>query len=220
MELYHQLIQTVSELNAETIAKERKDNLQSLINFVQYKVDHHQEIRLNFICTHNSRRSHLSQVWAQTLAHHFNISNVFCYSGGTEATAVFPQVVTALKTAGFQINKLSEESNPVYGIKYDADEHPIIAFSKKYDADFNPSTGFAAILTCTEADGACPFIVGAEQRIALPFEDPKAFDHTAQKTEKYEERSLQIATELFYVFSKISHGKLRAWDFIRLADQD
>ena len=61
-----------------------------------------------------------------------------------------------------------------------------------------------AILTCVEADGACPFIAGAAQRIALPFEDPKAFDNTPQQSEKYEERSLQIATELLYVFSKIN----------------
>lgn len=207
MGFYNKLSKTISGISLETISGDRKEQLQILIDFIQNKAEQRQEVRLNFICTHNSRRSHLSQVWAQTLAHHFNINNVFCYSGGTEATAVFPQVVEALIGAGFQISALSEQSNPVYSVKYDADEHPIIAFSKKYDADFNPSANFAAILTCTEADGACPFIAGAEKRISLPFEDPKAFDNTSQKAAKYEERSMQIATELFYVFSKVKLSK-------------
>lgn len=201
--MLNEITNTISTLNTESISTERIEKLKPLFDFIQNKVNSKQQIRLNFICTHNSRRSHLSQVWAQTLAHHFSLDNVFCYSGGTEATAVFPQAIEALKSAGFQVNQLSEAQNPVYSIKYAINQHPMIAFSKKYDADFNPSTDFAAILTCTEADGACPFIAGAEKRIALPFEDPKAFDNTPQKAEKYQERSLQIATELFYVFSQI-----------------
>ncbi len=201
--MFKELVNTISTLNTESVTAERKEKLQALINFIQSKVDSQQQISLNFICTHNSRRSHLSQVWAQALASHFNINNVYCYSGGTEATAVFPQALVALQSAGFSVTKLGEQTNPVYSIKYDSNHHPAIAFSKKYDDEFNPSSGFAAILTCTEADGACPFIAGAEKRIALPFEDPKAFDNTPQKAEKYQERSLQIATELFYIFSQI-----------------
>lgn len=58
-------------------------------------------------------------------------------------------------------------------------------------------------MTCSEADGGCPFIAGAERRIALTYEDPKAFDNTPQQAEKYWERSVQIATELYYVFAQI-----------------
>ena len=59
-------------------------------------------------------------------------------------------------------------------------------------------------MTCSSADKGCPFIAGAEQRIPVTFEDPKAFDNTPQQAEKYKERSLQIATELKYVFSSIN----------------
>lgn len=187
----------------ETISSERKAILLPLIGFIQEKVNNKQEIRLNFICTHNSRRSHLSQVWAQTAAAHFNLKNVFCYSGGTEATALFPVVAKTLEQTGFQVATLSEGENPIYSIKYAANEHPIIGFSKTYDNSFNPLSDFAAILTCSQADGGCPFIAGAEKRIAITFEDPKAFDNTPQQEEKYKERSVQIATELFYVFSQI-----------------
>ncbi|NGY37910.1 protein-tyrosine-phosphatase [Flavobacterium sp. XN-5] len=188
----------------EAISPERKAILLPLINFIQEKVNKKQEIRLNFICTHNSRRSHLSQVWAQTAAAHFNVKNVFCYSGGTEATALFPVVAKTLEQTGFQVATLSEGTNPVYSIKYAANEHPIICFSKTYDDYFNPLSDFTAILTCSQADGGCPFIAGAEKRITITFEDPKAFDNTTQQEEKYKERSTQIATELFYVFSQIN----------------
>lgn len=186
-----------------TISSERKTILLPLIDFIQEKVGKQQEVRLNFICTHNSRRSHLSQVWAQTAAAHFNVKNVFCYSGGTEATALFPMAAKTLEQAGFEVHPLSEGKNPVYSIKYSENEHPIIGFSKTYDDSFNPQSAFAAILTCSNADNGCPFIAGAEKRIPITFEDPKAFDNTPQQEEKYKERSIQIATELFYVFSQI-----------------
>ena len=201
--LFPEIEKVIGTLDFETITAERKIILQPLINFIQDKVTNKQEIRLNLICTHNSRRSHLSQVWAQTAAAHFNIKNVFCYSGGTEATALFPVVTKTLEQSGFKIKTIAAGSNPIYAIKYGENEHPIIGFSKTYDDDFNPQSEFAAILTCSQADGGCPFIAGAEKRIPITFEDPKAFDNTPQQAEKYKERSLQIATEMFYVFSQI-----------------
>ncbi|WP_400078404.1 low molecular weight phosphatase family protein [Winogradskyella sp. R77965] len=201
--LYPKIISQVETLDVSSISEERKTILQSLIDFIKIKTAQNETVNLNFICTHNSRRSHLSQVWAQTMASYFNIKNVFCYSGGTEATALFPSAAETLENSGFKIEKLSTESNPVYAIKYSETEHPVIGFSKTFDADFNPASEFAAIMTCSSADKGCPFIVGAEKRIPITFEDPKAYDNTPQQAEKYKERSLQIATELKYVFSKI-----------------
>lgn len=204
MPLLHTIENTIASLDVETIPKERKKTLRPFIEFIQEKSQSDQEIRINFICTHNSRRSHLSQVWAQTMAYHFNIQNVFCYSGGTEATALFPMAAETLRNSGFEINILSEGKNPVYSINYAENQHPIIGFSKKFDDAFNPKTGFAAILTCSQADDGCPFIAGAEKRFPITFEDPKAYDNTPQQAQKYKERSLQIATELYYVFSQIN----------------
>jgi arsenate reductase len=201
--LYLEIENVIKNLNIENITAERKEILQSLVDFIQSKVTNQQEIRLNLICTHNSRRSHLSQVWAQTASAYFNIKNVFCYSGGTEATAMFPMVAKTLENQGFKIKTIAEGNNPIYSIKYAENEHPIIGFSKAYDDDFNPESEFAAIMTCSHADGGCPFISGAEKRIPITFDDPKAFDNTPQQAEKYEERSLQIATEMVYVFSQI-----------------
>ena len=204
MPVFNTIENTIAALDVESIPKERKETLRPFLEYIQEKAQTGQEIRINFICTHNSRRSHLSQVWAQTMAYHCNIQNVCCYSGGTEATALFPMAAETLRNSGFEINTLSQGNNPVYSIKYAENQHPIIGFSKKFDDAFNPKTEFAAILTCSQADEACPFIAGAEKRFPITFEDPKAFDNTPQQTEKYKERSLQIATELFYVFSQIN----------------
>ncbi|WP_417620202.1 protein-tyrosine-phosphatase [Oceanihabitans sediminis] len=201
--LFSNIEQVIKELNPKTVSPERKVVLQPLTDYIQSKVSKQQDIRLNFICTHNSRRSHFSQVWAQTMANYFHIKNVFCYSGGTEATALYPMVAETLRKSGFQINEISQNKNTVYSIKYAENEHPIIGYSKKLEDDFNPKSEFAAIMTCDSANEACPFVPGAEKRIPITFEDPKAFDNTPQQEEKYKERSLQIANELFYIFSQI-----------------
>ncbi|MBW8199437.1 low molecular weight phosphatase family protein [Flagellimonas abyssi] len=192
----------ISNLDAKSITTERKQTLSPLVEYIQGKMAKKEPIRLNFICTHNSRRSHLSQIWAQTMAHHFGVGNVSCYSGGTEATALFPMVASTLANTGFEVRMLSEGKNPVYGIKFSENEHPVICFSKRMDDDFNPKTDFAAIMTCSQADEGCPFVPGAEKRIPIMYEDPKAFDDKPQQAEKYSERSKQIATEMLYVFSQ------------------
>ena len=201
--IFTEIENTINSMRVETISEERKASLNTLVEYIQSQVNYNEEIRLNFICTHNSRRSHFSQVWAQALAFYFGLKQVVCYSGGTQATALFPLVVETLQNSGFRIHLVSEGENPIYSIKYASNEHPIIGFSKTIDSDFNPKSDFAAIMTCDSANEACPFVPGASFRVPIMFEDPKVFDNTPQQATKYAERSLQIATELFYVFSQI-----------------
>lgn len=196
---------TITEIiNCNIIDDQRKAILQPLVVYIQAKVNNRQSIHLNFICTHNSRRSHLAQVWAQIAAFHFNIPNVNCYSGGTEITALFQKVVHTLTNQGFEITQLSKETNRLYAIKFDENEMPIIGFSKKYDHPFNPTSKFAAILTCSQADGGCPFITGAEKKIPITYDDPKISDGTAEQDQIYLQRSIQIASEMMYVFAQIT----------------
>lgn len=201
--LYKQIEEYLSELNISSIPEERKKVLQSLINYIQSKHNKGEDINLNFICTHNSRRSHLSQVWAQTMAYHFNLKNVFCYSGGTESTAMFPKVADTLEKAGFKITKIADGTNPVYAIKFAENAPPVIGFSKIYNDAFNPVSDFAAVLVCDEASEQCPFVTGAETRILLSYKDPKVYDNTPEQDARYAERSLQIASEMGYLFSNI-----------------
>ena len=193
----------MSSFDFSNIDSKRKLVLQPLIDYIQSQVSNDEMVNLNLICTHNSRRSHLSQIWAQTAATFYKIPNVFCYSGGTEATAMFPMVAETLQNIGFQIEKLSQESNPIYAVKMGESLPPVICFSKKYDESFNPVSNFAAIMTCSQADQGCPLILGASVRIPITYEDPKAFDLTPLQAEKYHERSIQIALEMAFVFSNI-----------------
>ncbi|WP_281613232.1 protein-tyrosine-phosphatase [Flammeovirga sp. SubArs3] len=186
----------------DQISEERKAQLEVITEYVKESLATNGVANLILICTHNSRRSHLSQVWTQVAAHYYGITNVFAYSGGTEATAMFPSAGNALERAGLDILKLSEEKNPVYAIKFDENQPAVIAFSKTFDHPFNPQSNFGAVMTCTHADQNCPVIPGAK-RISLPFEDPKAFDGTPQQEEKYDERCRQVARELLYAFSLV-----------------
>lgn len=193
----------ISQLSTERISEERKIVLQPLIEFISSKISKNEEVRLNFICTHNSRRSHLSQIWAQTMAFYYHIENVFCYSGGTEATAMFPKVAETLTNQGFEILKLSKTENPIYAVKFAENEPAVICFSKKYNDDFNPKSAFVAILTCDSADENCPIVYGAEVRIPIKYEDPKKSDGTPEMDETYFNRSLEIATEMKFVFENL-----------------
>ena len=201
--MFQNLSKTIASISKISISEERKNVLQPLVDYIQNKVDTNEEIRLNFICTHNSRRSHLSQIWAQTMAFQFGIRNVFCYSGGTEATAMFSKVGEILVNQGFEIQQLSKNENPVYAIKFSDNESPIIGFSKTYFDAFNPKTNFGAIMTCNNADEGCPMVFGTEARFPIKYDDPKAFDDTEVMNEKYAERSLEIASEMYFVFSQI-----------------
>jgi len=202
--MYQKLSNTISDLLENLkISVERKAILQPLVDFIQQKTDNNFPININFICTHNSRRSHLSQVWAQVAAAHFQIQNVVCYSGGTDETALFPKVAETFINQGFEVFKISNDPNPVYSIRFDKNSSPIIGFSKKYDHPFNPNSTFAAVMTCSHADDGCPFIGGAEKRISVTFDDPKVSDNTPEQDDIYSERSLDIASEMLYVFSQI-----------------
>jgi arsenate reductase len=201
--IFQEIKEYIDQLEPNTIPESRKSVLQPLIEFIQLKASEKQSIRINFICTHNSRRSVFSQVWAQTMASYFGVNNLFCYSGGTECTAVFPKVIETLQKTGYHIDTHSNDTNPIYSIKFGKNEHPLISFSKTFDDPFNPESEFAAIMTCSSADGDCPFIAGAEKRIPITYEDPKLFDDTPEQDEQYMSRSQQIATEMYYIFSKI-----------------
>lgn len=205
--MFENLDTFIRGLDITSISIARKEVLDGLASAIMEEIKNDGAVKLNFICTHNSRRSHLSQVWAQSLAHFYGLVGVKCYSGGTEATAIYPAVLETLIAQGFSIEEKDVSSNPIYHIRFSDKVEPLVAFSKIIDDAFNPQKDFIAVMTCTQADEACPFVRGASYRIALPFEDPKAFDGTPIKMEKYAERSEQIATEMKYVFSTLSKKK-------------
>ncbi|BDC97905.1 protein-tyrosine-phosphatase [Persicobacter psychrovividus] len=199
--LFPTLQKTVADWTGQPIDENRKADLQVLIDYIQSKVDQQKTAQLNFICTHNSRRSHLTQLWAKVAADYHQVP-ADTYSGGVEVTAFNERAVASLQRAGFKVEAEGDE-NPRYSMSYAEEAAPQVAFSKLFDDAVNPSAEYASIMTCSHADENCPVLFGAEARIPLRYEDPKAFDGTAEEGQKYDERSAQIANELFYAFSKI-----------------
>jgi arsenate reductase (thioredoxin) len=187
----------------ETISKERKVLLENISNYISGKKESNQPIQLVYICTHNSRRSHFGQIWAQVAANYYNVKNVTTFSGGTEATAFNSNAINAIKRVGFEVKPLDETSNRRYHIVFDETENPIICFSKVYDDAQNPQSKFAAIMTCSDAEENCPFIPGVELRIGTTYDDPKEFDNRPLQDAMYDERCKQIALETLYVFSNV-----------------
>ncbi|GAB3225083.1 protein-tyrosine-phosphatase [Algoriphagus aestuariicola] len=201
---YPAVEETISSLPIHEIPADRMSAIDSMVNYVLGKIKANEQVRLNFICTHNSRRSQFSQIWAQTAADYLGIE-VSSYSGGVEVTAFNERAVAAIRRDGFKVVQKGEE-NPVYFVFHGEASEPIVTFSKVYDDPINPNSGFAAVMTCDHADKNCPIIPGAETRLPLRFEDPKTYDGTDFEERMYTERSHQIGAEVFLIFKKVKEN--------------
>ena len=193
------VIDLIDKLDHTLIVDHRKDLLKPLRDYIVLKSKQKVEANLNFICTHNSRRSQFTQVWAKIISDYYGF-NINSFSGGTEVTNCNTRTISSFERMGFKVKNPAGE-NPHYELTYHEKRKPIIVYSKTFDDISNPKNNFAAVMTCTNAEENCPIISGAEKRISLPFEDPKIFDNSTQESEKYDERSIQIATEMKYVFN-------------------
>ncbi|MBI1185586.1 protein-tyrosine-phosphatase [bacterium] len=203
--MFPELIDNIAKLRQTPIPEHRKSLLAPLSTWLSLKSERSETANLNFICTHNSRRSQLAQVWAQTVAHYFHL-DIRCFSGGTEVTALHPKIAETLKQAGFKI-EVAGNSNPVYSIYYSNDVAPIPIYSKLFDQQPTDYKPFASIMTCTTADQNCPYVAGSEKRIALPYNDPGQYDHTLKQSAAYKACSEQIASELIYAFAQVIQKK-------------
>lgn len=187
---------------AEQIPSERRALLDEIAADIRTRLSAGQGVSLLFVCTHNSRRSHISQVWAAAAAAREGLGSVRTYSGGTESTAFNPRAVAALQRAGLRIEKTTDDQNPVYHVRYTEHAPPLTCFSKPFSAAPNPTAGHIAVMVCSEADEACPVVPGAAARYSLPYADPKRSDGTPQETAAYDERCAQIAREQAYLWSR------------------
>lgn len=203
---YPELKSTIQRALDLPISEERAQVLLPLIRFIQQKLRKKESVNLNFICTHNSRRSQFSQIWAKLASEYFGVQ-IHSYSGGVEVTALNHRAVESLKRSGFQISFTENGSNPIYQVAFADSEPTITAFSKVFDDSANACSGFAAVMTCDHADENCPYIPGTEERIPVRYEDPKAFDDTELEAAKYDERSLQIASEMLYIFKNVAQNE-------------
>ena len=196
---YPQLSKYIKTMLAgmDQLAPERKNSLNSIVQYIQLT----DSPKLTFICSHNSRRSQLGQIWAKTAAIYFGVE-IETFSGGTEVTTFHSNAVSALERAGFETDA-PVGTNPIYYVRFSGEHNPLICYSKKYDDESNPKQNFCAIMTCSEADAECPIVSGASEKIKLLYDDPKVADGTPNESERYDERCRQIACEMLFVFSNI-----------------
>lgn len=194
----------IKELSLADIPEQRHAVLNDLISYLLKVKADRKTPQLNFICTHNSRRSQFSQLWCKVMSVYYSFP-VESFSGGTAVTACNERTVASLQRFGFDIQS-SEGENPIYSVAI-TDSFQLKLYSKLYDASENPKKDFAAVMTCSDADENCPFIAGCDMRIPLRYEDPKAFDDTDVEGIMYDERSKQIAREMKYVFTKLTNNE-------------
>jgi protein-tyrosine-phosphatase len=189
--------------SSRDIPEERKKELDKVSRYITEKRKNHEPVNLLYVCTHNSRRSQFSQVWATIAAHYFGIHDVQAHSGGTEITYFHDSAIETLKRAGCRITKGSGNHNPPYRVLYSDTGKILECYSKKFNHKHLPKKNFAAILTCSDAEKLCPVVPGAELRIAIPYEDPKKGDGTSQQNQLYADCCRQVANEIFYTFSQL-----------------
>lgn len=187
----------------DQIPKERKEELRELGNYIYESKSAGERVKLTVICTHNSRRSHMGQLWLYTAAAWYGVEDISAYSGGTEATAFNPRAVDALNRAGFRISKTNSADNPTYNATFQKGikQRGVLMYSKKFSDRQNPTEGFAAIMVCSDADKSCPVVPGAEARYSFPFDDPRYFDDTPSEELEYDKTVRLIAREMFYVMN-------------------
>ncbi|MGB1207310.1 MAG: hypothetical protein ACPG5B_16810 [Chitinophagales bacterium] len=189
------------------IPEERKEKLISLGGYISSKIKANKTPKLIVICTHNSRRSHIGQLWLAIGADYYGLSKIETFSGGTEATAFNIRAVNAFQRIGFEISTQNEtDENPIYEINWKYKMQPYNAFSKKYEDEPNPRENFAAIMVCSSADQDCPIVFGCDFRLSLPYDDPKNFDDTDLEQEKYDERVKQIGREILFSLNQIKNN--------------
>lgn len=193
--------QSITEF--DTIPNDRKKELEKLVTFIQHRVKSDLPIPIVFMCFHNSRRSHMAQIWAHVASLHYDIPKVVSTSAGMEVTAFNPHAVEALKRAGFLVNKMTSGENPVYEIRFSNSLMPLSHYSKLYSHYLSYMKDFSAVMTCEDADNKCKAIDGCSARVAMYYTDPRKHDNTEIAQEEYDKTCRLISKEMLYVFSKI-----------------
>jgi arsenate reductase len=204
--IYPELLRYLKERATEfdSIPSDRKADLAKVADYIRKRVSKSEPAKLTFICTHNSRRSHLSMIWAQVAVEYYGLNGVETFSGGTEATAFNPRAVAAMQRCGLKI--VADDptaNNPRYSVYTSDLTTPQVCFSKAYGDPPNPSKGYCAVMTCSQADDACPLVMGCDLRMAIRYEDPKVADDTEFEAQRYDERSAQICREMLYLISLV-----------------
>lgn len=184
------------------LEKNRKEKLIELAQTIRNTYKNENNVKIIFICTHNSRRSQFSHAWAYVSSLYFKLDFIKPFSGGTEIDTVNLNVINSLISSGLKIEK-THKGKAIYLLKSFKKDKGINLYSKVYNSKLNPSKHFIAIMTCSDADQMCPVIKGAEKKVSLPYSDPRVSDNTGLEKEVYNQTCSIIAKEMFYLMKQV-----------------
>ena len=190
---------------------------QKLVDWIAKNYRPGEPLDVVVVCTGNSRRSVMGSTLGNLAAAYFGMPEIRFHSGGTAPTAFNSRTVTTLKEIGIEIEPTGKEAargepktaNPIYrvcwGTPGETGSQPMEAIecSKHFDDPANPQKDFAALMVCSEADAACPFVKGAALRVSMPYLDPKIYDGGAYETAKYAERRDDIGRLMLSVMMQV-----------------
>jgi hypothetical protein len=188
--------------NLDKIPDERKAMLDEIGKAMSDEYLVHQKGNVLFVCTHNSRRSQIAELWFKYATLYFGIQHFEAYSGGVEETAFNERAILAMERAGFKTHYDKKVDNPV--VSFTPGNYPIWNHkSKIYTHPINPKQDFTALMVCSEADKSCPIVEGATDRFSLPYNDPRYYDDTPSEEKMYDATVEEIGLEMFYLVSQI-----------------
>ncbi|MEM9548763.1 MAG: protein-tyrosine-phosphatase [Bacteroidota bacterium] len=187
----------------DLISQDRRAELDHIASTIQNHLKTENTLDIIVVCTHNSRRSQLGELWINQLAYYHKLDRISAFSGGMEATAFNHRMVAAVREAGFVLEEKEKGTNPKYvaAEEYDS-EHTM--FSKVYDHPMNPQRRYMALMVCDHADENCPVVIGMKYRIPLRYKDPKEFDDTDAESKAYGDKVEEIGREMIYLFNKLT----------------
>jgi arsenate reductase len=195
-------LETIENNHLNNPVNRHADFIENLAKWIYYQHSDESLAKLNFICTHNSRRSQFAQSMCHVVQVWMGVHYAESFSGGTEVTACNHRTIEALKRIGLNVSS-NGGNNPVYTVTDSQLNLNISLWSKVYDDEKNPQKHFAAVMTCDHADENCPFIPGAEIRIPLTYVDPKYADDTDEEASAYDHTCKIIATDMIRLFRKV-----------------
>jgi len=192
-------------LNEERqISSDRKEELIQLSSTIFATYRQTKRVNLHVICTHNSRRSQLGQIWFLAGAQYFNFNFLKSFSAGTETTAFNPRMVKAVQEAGFSLEKIQDGENPKYQLSLFGKTQSPLFYSKRYDDSSNEMISAIALMVCDSANESCPVIPDVLHRIPLLYKDPKFSDDTPDEEEVYLNKVYEIGREVLYLLKELN----------------
>ncbi len=174
--VFNKFFSRIDSFNPNQKRKKRLDNIASVINENLNKTR-----SIVFLCTHNSRRSQICEVWGKVFAEIYR-KKININSAGAFKTVVHSQVYESIVKCGLVVDNKKE-------IFFDKKKFKLN--SKTIDS--LTMKNFIAVMTCSNAEKSCPNDPRSIRNIKMFFNDPRIYDETDKMSREYLNTTTYIA---------------------------